>query len=337
MHQGCVEPASLAAFAGPRALTAEATPRQGDISQPQGSPMSINAEGKPVVVGVDGSPTMFLAVAWAVDYAGSTSAPLRIVVVYQRDALEDELLAAGAPTDSSHPRALHVAQQHADAAAAHARSLNPKLHVESACLPGTPTTILLEEGQRSALIVLGSPRLGRLHRAFTGSTGAATSARAVCPVVVVGRQVSRSLSGTRVIVGIGGPASQTAAEFAFQEARRTHAGLTAVTAWHLNTADLASLVSPADERQKLEAEAKVMLAEILGPLTVAYPEVDVRHYVGEGSPAELLEKLSANARLLVVGSRGLRPLSALLLGSVSRETIKRAHCPVAVVHPRTRS
>jgi nucleotide-binding universal stress UspA family protein len=299
--------------------------------------MSISAEAKPVVVGVDGSPTMFLAVAWAVDYAGSTSAPLRIVVVYQRDALEDELLAAGAPTDSSHPRALHVAQQHADAAAAHARSLNPELHVESACLPGTPTTILLEEGQRSALIVLGSPRLGRLHRAFTGSTGAATSARAVCPVVVVRRQVSRSLSGTRVIVGIGGPASQTAGEFAFQEARRTHAGLTAVTAWHLNTADLASLVSPADERQKLEAEAKVMLAEILRPLTVAYPEVDVRHYVGEGSPAELLEKLSANARLLVVGSRGLRPLSALLLGSVSRETIKRAHCPVAVVHPRTRS
>ena len=141
--------------------------------------MSINAESKPVVVGVDGSPTMFLAVAWAVDYAGSTSAPLRIVVVYHRDALEDELLAAGAPTDSSHPRALHVAQQHADAAVAHARSLNPTLHVESACLPGTPTTILLEEGQRAALIVLGSPRLGRLHRAFTGSTGAATSAR-VC-------------------------------------------------------------------------------------------------------------------------------------------------------------
>jgi nucleotide-binding universal stress UspA family protein len=299
--------------------------------------MSINAETKPVVVGVDGSPTMFLAVAWAVDFAGSTSAPLRIVVVYHRDAMEDELLAAGAPTDGSHPRALHVAQQHADAAAAHARALNPMLHVESACLPGTPTTILLEEGQRSALIVLGSPQLGRLHRAFTGSTGAATSARAVCPVVVVRRQVSRSLSGTRVIVGIGGPASQTAAEFAFQEARRTHAGLTAVTAWHLNTADLASLLSPADERQKLEAEAKVMLAEILRPLTVAYPDVDVRHYVVEGSPAEMLEKQSANARLLVVGSRGLSPLSALLLGSVSRETIKRAHCPVAVVHPRTRS
>ena len=297
--------------------------------------MSTNTEGRPVVVGVDGSPTMFLAVAWAVDYAGSRSAPLRIVVVYHRDALEDEVIAAGAPTDQSHPRTLNLARQHADAAAAHARSLDPHLHVETACIPGVPAKVLLEEAQRSALIVVGSRRLGRLHRAFSGSTGAATSAKAVCPVVVVRHRASRSLSDTRVVVGVGGPASQNAAEFAFEEARRTHAGLTAVTAWHLNTADLASLVSPVEERQKQEARAQSMLAEVLSPLSAAYPELDVRQYVVEGSAAELLEKLSANARLLVVGSRGLSPLSALLLGSVSRETIKHAHCPVAVVHPRT--
>ena len=299
--------------------------------------MSTQVEHQPVVVGIDGSPTMFLAVAWAVDYAGSLSAPLRIVVVYHPDALEDEVLPAGAPRDSSHPRALHLAHQHADAAAAYARSLDPDLHVETACIPGAPTTVLLKEAQRSALIVVGSPRLGRLHRAFTGSTGAATSAKAVCPVVVVRKRASRSLSDTRVVVGVSGPASQNAADFAFQQARRTNAGLTAVHAWHLNTADLASLVSPVDERQKLEVRAQAMLAEILGPLSVAYPEVDVRRDVVEGSAAELLEELSAKARLLVVGSRGLSRLSALLLGSVSRETITRAHCPVAVVHPRTSS
>ena len=150
--------------------------------------MSTQVEHQPVVVGIDGSPTMFLAVAWAVDYAGSLSAPLRIVVVYHPDVLEDEVLPAGAPPDSSHPRALRIAQQHADAAAAHARSLDPNLHVDTACIPGAPTTVLLKEAQRSALIVVGSPRLGRLHRAFTGSTGAATSAKAVCPVVVVRKE-----------------------------------------------------------------------------------------------------------------------------------------------------
>ena len=137
--------------------------------------MSTNAESRPVVVGVDGSPTMFLAVAWAVDFASSTSAPLRIVVAHHPDALEDELLAAGAPSDRSQPRVVRVAQQHADAAAAHARALDPHVHIESAALPGAPTTILLEEAQRSALMVLGSPQLGRLHRALTGSTVAAAT------------------------------------------------------------------------------------------------------------------------------------------------------------------
>ena len=232
--------------------------------------MSTHVEHQPVVVGIDGSPTMFLAVAWAVDCAGSLSAPLRIVVVYHPDVLQHQGLAAGAPAARAHPPALRIAQQHADAAAAHARSLDPNPHVETACIPGAPTTVLLEEAQRSALIVVGSPRLGRLHRAFTGSTGAATSAKAVCPVVVVRKRASRSLSDTRVVVGVSGPASQNAAEFAFQEARRTNAGLTAVNAWHLNTADLASLVSPVDERQKLEARAQAMLAEILGPFPRAW-------------------------------------------------------------------
>jgi nucleotide-binding universal stress UspA family protein len=287
--------------------------------------MSTRVEHQPVLVGVDGSPAMFLAVACAVDDAGSLSAPLRIVVVYHPEVLEDEVLAAGAPPDSSHPRPLRLAHQHADAAAAHAKSLDPNLHEGTACIAGARTTVLLEEAHRSALIVVGSPRLGRLHRASTRSTGAATSARAVCPVVVVRKRASRSLSETRVVVGVGGPASQKAAEFAFQEARRTNAGPTAVNAWHLNTADLASLVSPVDERQKLQARAQAMLAEALAPLSAAYPEVDVRRYV-VGAPAELLEELSAKARLLVVGSRGLSPLSALLLGSVSRETITHAHC-----------
>ena len=73
-------------------------------------------------------------------------------------------------------------------------------------------------------------------------------------------------------------------------------------------ADLASLVSPVVEREKLETRSHATLAEILTPLSATYPEVHVRRYVVEGSPVEQLEKLSANARLLVVGSRGLSPL-----------------------------
>ena len=151
--------------------------------------------------------------AWAVDYASSTSAPLRIVVVYQPDALEDELLAAGAPSDSSQPRALRVAQQHADAAAAHARALDPLFTSRAPSRRSNHDPA--EEAQRSALMVVGSPQLGGfigVHRL----TGEAVSARAACPVVVVRKQVSdhdRHPGSRRH----SEPADQNAAEFAFQE------------------------------------------------------------------------------------------------------------------------
>lgn len=180
------------------------------------------------------------------------------------------------------------------------------------------------------MVVVGSRRLGRIHRIFSASTGAATAEKAGCPVVIVREGASHTLPGTRVVVGIDGPASRSAAEFAFSEARRTGCGVTAVHAWHLNTADLAALVSPDAERKDLEGMGRDILAQILGPLSAAYPEVDVRRFVVEGPPADQLEKLSMNARLLVVGSRKLSPLSALVLGSVSRRVISSAHCPVAV-------
>ena len=102
-------------------------------------------------------------------------------------------------------------------------------------------------------------------------------------------------------------------------------------------ADLASLFSPVVEREKLETRSHATLAEILTPLSATYPEVHVRRYVVEGSPVEQLEKLSANARLLVVGSRGSEPVVGPRARLRVRETIARAHCPVAVIHPRTSS
>ena len=143
--------------------------------------------------------------------------------------------------------------------------------------------------------------------------------------------MSAGAPASPVVVGIDGPASRSAAQFAFSEARRTGCGLTAVHAWHLNNADLASLVSPEAERKDLESRGRDILAQILDPLCAAYPEVDVRRFVVEGPAADQLEKLSMNARLLVVGSRKLSPLSALVLGSVSRPLISSAHCPVAVM------
>jgi nucleotide-binding universal stress UspA family protein len=59
------------------------------------------------------------------------------------------------------------------------------------------------------------------------------------------------------------------------------------------------------------------------------------HRVELGRPAERLTTLAfaEEAQMLVVGSRGRAPLTAALLGSVSRELISVAPCPVLVVPP----
>ncbi len=212
---------------------------------------------RPVVVGVDGSPETLPAIAWAVEYATSTRAPLRLVAAYHPDALEDGLSIAG--TATSTVSSFTLACRHAEDAARYVRSLKRTLHVETACVAKGASEVLLTEAQHAAVVVIGHRRLGRLHRAVSRSTGAATSTRASCPLIVVGERASRSLSGMRVIVGIDGPDSGDAAEFAFSEARRLGVGLTAVHAWSLDVADLSSLVDLTAGREDLEIRSRRLL------------------------------------------------------------------------------
>ena len=61
-------------------------------------------------------------------------------------------------------------------------------------------------------------------------------------------------------------------------------------------------------------------------------DVDVEQLVVKGQAAEALLQASAGADLLVVGSRGHRPLAGTLLGSVSQQCLHHAACPIAIVH-----
>jgi nucleotide-binding universal stress UspA family protein len=51
----------------------------------------------------------------------------------------------------------------------------------------------------------------------------------------------------------------------------------------------------------------------------------------EGEPAEVLERISAELDILVLGSRSYGPLRAVLLGGVSSALVHRAACPLMVV------
>lgn len=83
----------------------------------------------------------------------------------------------------------------------------------------------------------------------------------------------------------------------------------------------------------LKEDARALLSEAAEPTRAAHPDLEIHEVVRLGDPRETLLETSAEAVLLVVGTRGLGPLRHLLLGSVSTAMVKHATCPVVVVRP----
>ncbi|GAA1695710.1 universal stress protein [Nonomuraea maheshkhaliensis] len=69
-----------------------------------------------------------------------------------------------------------------------------------------------------------------------------------------------------------------------------------------------------------------------------HPHVPVNTLTSRGTPSALLTDLSADAELIVLGSRGYGVLQGLAAGSVSGHVASRARCPVIVMRgdPRER-
>lgn len=64
-----------------------------------------------------------------------------------------------------------------------------------------------------------------------------------------------------------------------------------------------------------------------------FPALEVHRLLSSSSPHDLLSELSAEAAMVVLGSRGRGPVRSLFLGSVGVAVTRHASCPVVVVRP----
>ena len=145
-------------------------------------------------------------------------------------------------------------------------------------------------------------------------------------------------STRRYVVGVdGSAASIEALRWAVDEARAHGGGdIRAVLVWSLPYVGLATGMAPEPygmpETQLIEQEAQQRLASSIEALGDTSPAV-LRGELLEGQPAGVLRELSHEADLVVVGSRGHGGFSALMLGSVSAQVVRHAHCSVVVIRP----
>jgi nucleotide-binding universal stress UspA family protein len=138
-----------------------------------------------------------------------------------------------------------------------------------------------------------------------------------------------------IMVGVDGSHnSHRALEWAMKEAAARHAQLTVVAVHQVAASGwiVAPIFVPVDEptlehtRQAAE-EAVAKAAAGLGESQPAL--VTVRAVTG--FPAQELIEASRDADLLVVGSRGRGGFARLMLGSISDQVARYAHCPVVIV------
>lgn len=109
-----------------------------------------------------------------------------------------------------------------------------------------------------------------------------------------------------------------------------------VRAWTMSSAPrprswAPGYVPPVDDYA--EAIREILAAEVAPALTL-HPELEVSLEVPHGAAGRELVEASADAQLLVVGTRGLGGFSGLLLGSVSDEVVEHARCDVLIVRTR---
>ena len=137
-----------------------------------------------------------------------------------------------------------------------------------------------------------------------------------------------------IVVGVdGSKCSHSALRFALEEARIRKAKLRLVVVWHVPLAAYGAGWAPPPPHltEDSEAAAKEVLEEALGVVKEDDDSVEIEPVVREGQPANVLVEASAEAELLVVGSRGRGGFRELLLGSVSQQCAHHARCPVTIV------
>ncbi|MGZ4561425.1 MAG: universal stress protein, partial [Mycobacteriaceae bacterium] len=138
----------------------------------------------------------------------------------------------------------------------------------------------------------------------------------------------------RVVVGVdGSPPSTCAVRWATGTAALHNAPLLLLSAWAIPVAGYSGIGMPTWFFDGQEAEGKRRLAEAtrIAHEAAHGGELAITSELVAGPAIATLLERARDARMVVLGSRGLGAVTAGLLGSVTTALAHHAHSPVAVI------
>jgi nucleotide-binding universal stress UspA family protein len=289
------------------------------------------SEPRPVVVGIDGSPSSLAALDYAAALAARRKAPLELVHGYQLPMYSYDIIGLPLPAEATED---HVREQVQDVLRDlvwRMRHEHPELAgVRFTQIDASPATVLIEQSRSAEAVVVGSRGIGGFSELLLGSVSAQVAAHAHGPVIVVRPPVPDETiaSGPEqprhepplgpVLVGFdGSPESATALDFAVTEAVQREVELIVTNVY-----------------AGAPKQAEDLVADAVNPWAAKFPQLSIEMRTAYGEhPAHTLVQMSRAAALTVVGCRGRGGFAGLLLGSVSRTLVHHAYGPVAVIHP----
>ncbi|MGP5165568.1 universal stress protein [Arthrobacter rhombi] len=137
-------------------------------------------DSKPIIVGVDGSPSSISALAKAAQLAKALDLPMEVITTYPEVI---DLSFYYFPIEGSSLR--EEAEKTLERAVASAFGSNPVPKFERAFLKGPPTQVLIGRSENASMLVLGSRGHGGFAGLLLGSVSAACVAHAKCPVLIM--------------------------------------------------------------------------------------------------------------------------------------------------------
>ena len=277
---------------------------------------------KPIAVGITDSSPSNAALLWAASRARRLKLPLTVLHVLDDRWMAGEALEALPYIDVLRKSVQDMLRE----AEEHIRSAEPNLKVSVELLEGSIGGSLGEYSKHASMLVLGSS--GHTRGALTDrALQAAAVAESPVAVVGIGQE-----DGHGIVVGVDGSREATqAVSFAAAEADALGEELTVLYAFTGPNRWINAGLPSSSFAEHVMEEEQIVLSETVAGLRQDYPGMAV-HGVLEtvAEPADALVQAAANARMLVLGSRGRGSFRRLLLGSTAHAVLTRPPCPTVI-------